>query len=116
MTLSLKINILIILWNHFNIQGNCDIIESKKTKINWLWLCYNSSSSVVLYTLSYGELVFLKTYHPSKTLDHTTLTGRKVYNVRTVPKAVFSLFDCEPVGSGLEAIKDGLKKYEQWSD
>jgi len=94
-------------------KGNCDIIESKKTKINWFWLCYNSSSSVVLYTLSYGELVFLKTYHPIKTLDHTTLTGRKVYNVRTVPKAVISLFDCEPLGSGLEAIIDGLKKYEQ---
>ena len=95
-------------------QGNCDIVESRKTKINWLWLCYNSSSSVILYTLSYGELIFLKTYHPSKTLDHTNLSGRNVFNVRTVPKAVSLLFDCEQVDFTIDGIMDGLQKYEQW--
>ena len=83
--------------------------------MNFFWMCYNTTTSVVLYTLSYGELIHLKTYHPRKTLDHTTLSGRKVFNVRTVPKAVSLLLDCEQVSFTISAIIDGLQNYEKWS-
>ena len=83
--------------------------------MNYLWLCYNSTTSVVLYTLSYGELIFLKTLHPYKTLDHTTLSGENVFNFKTVPKAVSLLHDCEQVDFSIDSIIHGLHRYEQWS-
>ena len=82
------------------------------------YICFNSSSKVLLYALFPGKKIFMSNYHPQKSIEPVELTGKAFYKANVLTKVKTKLLknnNCEPVDSlDMNLVMVAHKTYELW--
>ena len=81
-----------------------------------LQLCFNASSTILMYTLVPGKKIFISNYHPHTAIEPVLFTGQKFFKVNVNTKVTQWLSDatCSYEGSDIHSVFSAHKKYEIW--
>ena len=83
-----------------------------------LFIKFNSSRSLLLYSLFPGQKAFLSVYHPTGSLEGKLLEGASMFKMSLSPKVISLLSDtrnCTPVDvNDLLSVAKAQKQYDQW--
>ena len=79
-------------------------------------LCFNASSTILMYTLVPGKKIFISNYHPHTAIEPVLFTGQKFFKVNVNTKVTQWLSDdtCSYEGSDIHSVFSAHKKYEIW--
>lgn len=82
------------------------------------YICFNSSSKVLLFAVFPGKKIFLTNYNPQKSIEPVELTGNVFYKaivLTKVKKRLKKKNNCDSVDSlDTNLIMEAHKTYELW--
>ena len=80
-------------------------------------LKFNSSKSLIFYSLFPGQKMFMSVYHPTESLEGKRVEGSTMFKLSLIPKVTSLLSDhgyCKAVENNFIAFAKSQKEYDRW--